>query len=747
MADIVYIDGLDHYHYASSVANATIDETADENSLYHDEVVLFAPFLLLAVGAFLRHTTKSLPIPYTMQLLVLGGIAGVFLRKNEWNDTFQQSMLKLGDMDPHLMLHIFLPPLVFESAASLEWNLFTKAKWYILSLAGPGLLLASGMTGSTLYYLLGHSVRFNDEVDSLCPSGAWSIQTALMLGVIMSATDPVAVVALLKELGCKASLAIVIEGESLLNDGTALVVFTILVKIAEGDTSDNWGDYVITFIRMSFGGALFGSAFALIVVQWLRMIFNDALSEITITLAAAYLCFFIAEYFFHISGVIAVVCMGLYFGHSGRTSVSPEVWHFLSEFWELLAYFGNTLIFVVAGTVIGYKLPSYPLGDFVQMIAMYVACAFIRCVVIGLIFIIFRLSGVKLQLRDQIIACHAGLRGAVSLSLAMMVFSNASICEPIREIVMFHTAGIVVLTVCVNSITIPQLVSLLGFDIVPPSKQIIYEQAMRSLMVAGRKQEANIRADSIFDSAIWKEARKYYFKNGHEEQVIGERKSTSILHDKELRRRALMITKKSYWRQFQDGLLSIHSVKYLIHHTDNAIDNNCGLDEWQTYSQLVHLSSTFDNGTEKLVALEASSKEEKRRVQLLNFLDSVPTILAILLLVFASCILPFTLDQGSLPFLIIENSMTVIFIVELSTRLYCLQNWQPWAVDPYIIIDSLAVLLDILLLSAEDLLGIFSGFSKSIRSIRFLRLFRLMRLARLASKLNKVKIAGKCHHE
>ena len=94
---------------------------------------------------------------------------------------------------------------------------------------------------------------------------------------------------------------------------------------------------------MSFGGAIYGTLFAAIVVKWLGSIFNDAMSEITITLSAAYLCFFTAEYFLHFSGVLAVVCLGLYFGHHGRTSVSPEVAHFLEEFWEMLAFFVSEL--------------------------------------------------------------------------------------------------------------------------------------------------------------------------------------------------------------------------------------------------------------------------------------------------------------------------------------------------------------------------------------------------------------------
>ncbi len=344
----------------------------------HSEVVILAPFLLLAIGALLRHSTKSLPLPYTMQLLVLGTLLGLLLR-GQWSGSLKQSIEILGNLDPHLMLHIFLPPLIFESAASLEWHLFTRAKWHIMSLAGPGLLMASGLTGLVLDRIVGQStILAEDNIGSECPNDAWTFQMSLMLGVIMSATDPVAVVALLKELGCKvssmlvgrynmsysdlfgyaltipfipfqASLATTIEGESLLNDGTALVMFTILLKLAEGEEPEGLAEYLLQFIKMSCGGALFGIVFAVLVVQWLRLIFNDALAEITISLSAAYLCFFIAEYFFHISGVLAVVTLGLYFGHTGRTAISPEVAHFIEDFWQCLGFIGNTLIFVIGG--------------------------------------------------------------------------------------------------------------------------------------------------------------------------------------------------------------------------------------------------------------------------------------------------------------------------------------------------------------------------------------------------------------
>jgi len=383
----------------------TLPEEQHVEHVEHVEVVILAPFLLLMVGALLRQTTKNLPIPYTLQLLIIGTALGVLLRNSEWDDALQKSVSRLGEMDPHLLLHVFLPPLIFESAASLEWHLFTRSKLYIFFLAGPGLLLASALTGVALLKILNNSNRFQEDLlASECPSDAWSFPTALMLGVIMSATDPVAVVALLKDLGCKASLATTIEGESLLNDGTALVMYTILIKFTGGDTSDNVWDYLFTFVKMSIGGALFGIAFAVVIVQWLRTVFNDSLTEITITLCAAYLCFFIAEYFLHVSGVLAVVCLGLYFGQIGRTSVSPEVAHFLEEFWQCLGYIGNTLIFVVAGTVIGFKLPAFPVSEFGQMFVMYLICTAVRALVILLAFLIFKAFGCDLEFRDQIVA-------------------------------------------------------------------------------------------------------------------------------------------------------------------------------------------------------------------------------------------------------------------------------------------------------------------------------------------------------
>ena len=158
------------------------------------------------------------------------------------------------------------------------------------------------------------------------------------------------------------------SGESLLNDGTAIVIFELLLKTLQdaryycrdgsstpcpaGSTyvyGDHWTgpeDVIITFGYMAFGGVGFGLLMAMALTQWISQVYNDAMIEITLTITFAYLTFFLAEEL-NMSGVLSEVALGLYMAKKGRSRVSPQLEEFLTEFWELLAYFGNTLIFVV----------------------------------------------------------------------------------------------------------------------------------------------------------------------------------------------------------------------------------------------------------------------------------------------------------------------------------------------------------------------------------------------------------------
>ena len=177
-----------------------------------------------------------------------------------------------------------------------------------------------------------------------------------------------------------------------------------------------------------------------------------------------------------------------------------------------------------------------------------------------------------------------------------------------------------------------------------------------------------------------------------------------------------------------------------MHHTDLAIDDACCLNEWKIFSKLVRLNSTIINDDKAIEMKDMTSMERYRR-KCLTMLNSIPAIVAILVLVLLSCALSFILDPVTTAFLVLEHTMTTLFLFELCVRIFCIGSWQSLLSDPYTLVDALVVFLDILLLGAGDILGSFSGYTKSFRTIRFLRLIRLLRVARLANKIQSTKMS------
>jgi len=221
----------------------------------------------------------------------------------------KKSLLIWGNMDPHLLLMIFIPALIFESAFNSDWHIFKVEFVQTLIMAGPMLIVATFLSAFMMTYILGYT-------------GTFTWEASLLFGSIVSATDPVAVVVLLKELGASKRLSTLIEGESLLNDGTAMVVFLVLLDIVKGIQLTPW-DITVRFVRLSFGGAILGIIGGIIASQLLRRIHNNFVLEVNTTIFTAYLVFFIAEVTpIHVSGILALVALGLYMTKSGKTRIS-----------------------------------------------------------------------------------------------------------------------------------------------------------------------------------------------------------------------------------------------------------------------------------------------------------------------------------------------------------------------------------------------------------------------------------------
>jgi NhaP-type Na+/H+ or K+/H+ antiporter len=426
-------------------------------------------------------------LPYTV-LLLMGGFVfqGFFsIVVVPLNPETGKFLEIVRDLDPHVILFVFLPALVFESAFYTNPHVFIKQLPNVLLLAFPGVILATFLTSLFAQHVMYGTQCSNDN--PLCVGEPWDFTTAMLFGSIMSATDPVAVVGLLKELGAPEQLGVLIEGESLLNDGSAIVLFTIFSQnmFAKYDphiapkidpSTQQAVVYGVDtgfgqFVYMAIGGLLIGTIVASISLKFLHCLHDNALSEVAITLVAAYGPFLLAESF-AASGVLACVGAGMTMALY-RTEVSASVSEFMNETWELLSYLLNTVLFVVTGIFVAYSAresPGIRWGHELPMaIALYFVLMVVRGVVIAVFFPVLRKCGYGLNVPSALICWWGGLRGAVGLALAMIVRGmTKNSTNPqmvlVGDRVLFHTSFIAAMTLIVNGTTTAPLLRYLKLN-------------------------------------------------------------------------------------------------------------------------------------------------------------------------------------------------------------------------------------------------------------------------------------------
>ncbi|MEA2106981.1 MAG: cation:proton antiporter [Bacteroidota bacterium] len=554
------------------LTNSAKHELSDDENSGHSSNMspLFFLIIALIIGAGTRHFLKKSPLPYTVSLLIIGLGLGALSRLGyfgHWNlllfklDTnfMGEAITWAGHIDPHLILYIFLPTLIFEAAFAMDVHTFKKSFTNAVILALPGIivvLLLSALVVMAIKFLgIGMS--------------QWTWLIALLFGTVISATDPVAVVALLKELGASKKLGTLIEGESLLNDGTAIVIFMVLLLSITGTGSDT--SPIVEFLRVAVGGTLVGLVIGYIIIAWVKKVFNDALVEITVIIAGAYITFYIAEHFFHVSGVLGLVALGLLMASTGKTRISPEVEHFLHEFWEMFAFIANTLIFLIVGVVIANNI-VFTANDFIILIILYIGIHIVRAIVIALFFPVMKIAGYGLTKKNAYVLWWGALRGAIALALALIVASESKIDSNIRDQFLFYTAGIVTMTLLINATTIRLLLNTLGLTKIPPAKEKMILNARHFLRQASEKSVDKLKSDRFLSRANWQNVEEYLPEQPQAADIIlDEGKNTNLY---ETRRRVLEKEKSSYWTQFKEGLLGPIAVQNLTDAINEIIDSD-----------------------------------------------------------------------------------------------------------------------------------------------------------------------------
>ncbi|KAE9450810.1 hypothetical protein C3L33_17290, partial [Rhododendron williamsianum] len=286
------------------------EESSSSSSSNPTNAVIFVG-ISLVLGIASRHLLGA-PESLTPSLSSSSSMEQVM----DWERLAMAFVFVRANIDPNLLLAVFLPALLFESSFSMEVHQIKKCMAQMIILAGPGVLIST--------FCLGSALKLTFPYD-------WSWKTSLLLGGLLSATDPVAVVALLKELGASKKLSTIIEGESLMNDGTAIVVYQLFYRIVFGE-SFSFGAIVEFLMKVSLGAVGIGLAFGIASVLWLGFIFNDTVIEIALTLTVSYIAFFtfrsvhvlssearsVSLVFSFIRGLIVLRCV--LWGYSGFAS-------------------------------------------------------------------------------------------------------------------------------------------------------------------------------------------------------------------------------------------------------------------------------------------------------------------------------------------------------------------------------------------------------------------------------------------
>ena len=398
--------------------------------------IVFFVMILLLVALMAEPLARRIHLPFTAVLVIFGFIG---------SHVFESTVIDIGAQTKQfhdLVFFVFLPVLIFESAFAIDGKLFFNNLAPILILAIPVMLFSTVVTGVLIYWGIDHATGF-----------PWV--AAFITGALLSATDPVAVVALLKQGGTPKRLATLISGESLLNDATAIVAFSLALFLALHPEQDiTAGSAFIQFCIVFFGGLVIGILVSFVALLMQRAI-EDPVVQGLISVIAAYFAFLLAEKTFHISGVMAVLALGLIMGRAHRADYDED--NFVERLWAFNAYIANALVFLIMGYIISLDMFQE------RWLAILIGIGSVLVVrMIGLFLLVPVATALTpeepIDMRYRTVLFWGGLRGAVTLALALSIPTELDYWWTIQSIAF----GVVVFTLFVQAPTMNSLLRRLG---------------------------------------------------------------------------------------------------------------------------------------------------------------------------------------------------------------------------------------------------------------------------------------------
>ena len=401
-------------------------------------VLMFVVMLLLATLA--EPLARRLFVPFSAMLVLIGFVGSELVVMAGYDTGLRWNSFHV------IVMHVLLPVLIFESAFNMNVSLLFRNLVPTLILAIPLMLVTVLISAGLMFYGFGHPTGF-----------PWI--AAFICAALLSATDPVAVLNLFREIGAPERLTILVDGEGLFNDATAIVVFSLFLSLALGDMqTTSVAAAVLEFSKVFFGGIAVGLIIGLVGVGLFRYL-HSAVSRGAMSLSLAYAAYLAAELSFGLSGVMSVLVAGLLIGRECRAQYGDSNDGFVSNLWEFNAWVASAIIFLLVGVTVQLRMfEDMWLAMLIGIGAALIARAVAIYAFVPMVSLLPRVDPISTKV--QTVMYWGGVRGAVSLALALSLPLELDYWYTIQSI----AYGVVLFTLFVQAPTMPLLLHWLAID-------------------------------------------------------------------------------------------------------------------------------------------------------------------------------------------------------------------------------------------------------------------------------------------
>ncbi|XP_026728345.1 sodium/hydrogen exchanger 10-like [Trichoplusia ni] len=721
-------------------------------------------FSTLLIGVVVRAIMLwiGMCIPYRVVMFTLGGLAGFCA--NRFPSI--KPIVHVCFIEVDVLLIIFLPLLIFRTSYNVDAHSFWRSFPQILLVGVPGALLTALMAAFMAFYLI---------------ESSWTFSTALLFGIVCSPIYPLEVVKQLKAMSKGKYISVLLLGEGLLGDVTVMIEFTAVFGYIAGALTEA-SQITLFLIRYAGGGLLLGLVMGKITDTLVSVTYYDLLCAVTVTVAGAYLTYYIGEKFLYVSGLLGTVITGVLVSNK-KSTIAGDVEQVVSQFWMILGHAANTLVFTMIGVVIFEKVSDVISVRQVSLIFVtYTTVYCSRLMVYAAMTPLLRHIGYGMTWQHCMACVWGGLRGPLSLCLALIVLQTPTVSDA-GEIFIIQTAGLVILSLLINATSMTKVLKILGLAEISLAKKANMTNCVKRIMMTRDRCISMLKMDKFLADANWDLVQEgTTIKHPYQLQMSGrdedseddtymgyhyttcpdcEREIPNEPTKKEFAemtreayQRVLKALKISYWRQYEHGKISKDGVRVLVQAVEVAADSEDGrvnLEQlgtlWKPKTHAVWLRRKLVN----MMTPEAANAQvprQKWRQQCYRVVTNIWFDGFIYFMIL--CNTPVILCEVALPVPVSKSVMLtiralnlffyIIYVLEMIIKMcafgfcgYFKSHWNK--LDFFIIVMATGdLVLDVIdaLTTWDKWSNVNSSFITATKLLRMLRFLRLCKLARVS---------------